>query len=1317
LFASRPAVQSPSGIRIDAIRKNTMSYEARITVPPDDWLAGGGEMGELVRAYDWSTTELGPIDAWPQSLRTTLRICLHSRYPMFVWWGMHLTNIYNDAYIPVLGKRHPAALGKPAAEIWHEIWGVVGPQAEIVINEERATWNEQVLLVMQRHGFVEETYFTFSYSPAHDDAGRVAGVFCACIEDTARVLSERRLNTLRSLAASAMNRRSVDEACAGLAAALGENPLDVPFSLIYLCEGDETARLAAATGLAIGSCAAPEIIDIHAASEYGTWPVGPALDRLTILSDLEGRFCAPLPGGAWPEPTTRAAVLPIARPGQDRPTGALVIGLSPRRPVDDGYEGFLNLVAGHIATGIADARAYEEERHRAEALAEIDRAKTAFFSNVSHEFRTPLTLMLGPTEDALASDTRALAGDDLETLYRNELRLLRLVNALLDFSRIEAGRMQASYVPTDLAQLTTDLASSFRSAFGRAGLHFDVSCDPLSEPIYVDREMWEKIVLNLLSNALKFTFEGGVHVRLSEGPREVSLSVRDTGIGIAETDLPRVFDRFHRIEGARARTHEGSGIGLAIVNDLVRLHGGSCAIESAPGSGTTVTVSLRKGTAHLPADRLGEPRLVARTKAPNPFVVEALRWLPNAEADGDAETLVEPDLDATPGSDLGALAAHILVADDNADMRDYLTRLLRRRWSVEAVADGKLALEAIGRRRPDLVLTDIMMPNLDGFQLLRALRSDERRSAIPVIMLSARAGEEARIEGVQAGADDYLVKPFSARELVARIHAQLRLAHAARERAELLVREQEARREAELQKRHLYSLFMQAPMAIAVLRGRDYVVELANPTACSIWGRRHADVIDRPLFEALPEIRDQVFLDLLNRVYETGVPHVGSETPTRLDRRGDGSRETMYLSFVYTPLRNARDEIDGILVIASDVTDQVTARTEMSRLREAAETANRAKDEFLAMLGHELRNPLAPILTALQLLKLRGVDAAERERVIIERQVRHLVSLVDDLLDVSRITRGKIALKHEPVEAADAVARAIETASPLLEQQRHELIVGVPRGLVVTGDAGRLAQVMANLLTNAAKYTEPGGAITVTGRAEGEDVVLCVRDTGIGIEPEMLPRIFDLFVQERQTLERSRGGLGLGLAIVRNLVVLHGGSVTAHSAGKGQGSEFTIRLRRATALAPRAPADSGRAAEAPATARGARVLIVDDNHDAAVLLNEMLSALGYVTRFVHDGPSALTFAQEFQPDFALLDIGLPVMDGYELARRFSEHPPLRRTRLIALTGYGQRQDRQRSTEAGFGAHLVKPVDIEELRAALESVGGQPREAVEARRDA
>jgi PAS domain S-box-containing protein len=375
------------------------------------------------------------------------------------------------------------------------------------------------------------------------------------------------------------------------------------------------------------------------------------------------------------------------------------------------------------------------------------------------------------------------------------------------------------------------------------------------------------------------------------------------------------------------------------------------------------------------------------------------------------------------------------------------------------------------------------------------------------------------------------------------------------------------------------------------------------------------------------------------------------------------------------------------------------------RARAQAERASLAKDEFLAMLGHELRNPLAPILTAIELMKLHGDRLAERERVVMERQARHLVQLVDDLLDVSRIARGKLELKSVPLELGKAVARAVEIASPLLEQQAHRLQVSVAsQGLLVVGDETRLAQVFANLLTNAAKYTDPGGEIVIAAAREGDEIVVRVRDTGVGIAPELLPHIFDLFVQGPRRVDRSRGGLGLGLALVSNLVGLHGGRVDAHSEGSGRGSEFVVRLPAAPAEARHdtGPLPAARTEPVPS---GCRLLVVDDNLDAAEMLSVLLETAGYQTVVAHDGPAALEVLGRFRPQVAILDIGLPVMDGYELAQRIrtasgDEPPPV----LVALTGYGQAADRARSRQAGFAAHLVKPVDVSELLRTIDEVG-------------
>ena len=1118
--------------------------EARQTDP----LAGGGEMGALMRSIDWSRTAVGPVSAWPQSLRTALSILLETGFPMYIAWGPEFTQFYNDGYRPILGStKHPAAMGLSTRITFAEIWDIIGPMF-LGVMRGTATTLVDFLLPLDRHGFVEECYFIFSYSPIREEGGDVGGVLVTVTETTERVLGARRLKTLQELAARTQKAPTAEAACAAAAEVLAGNPADLPFSLLYLLGSDgKRAQLASAAGLEPEATEYPPWIDL--ATEDSPWPLA------AVLDSGEARFPHEHPTGGGSPPARRIAVLPIAQPGEDRPAGVLVAAISPRLVFDASYRSFLALVAGEIAAAISNARALAEAKARAEVLAEIDRAKTAFFSNVSHELRTPLTLILGPARDALAG-AETLPAADVERwglVHRNGLRLLKLVNTLLDFSRIEAGRIQASYEPADLAALTRDLASAFRSAIEHAGLRFELAVETLDEPVFVDRDMWEKIVLNLLSNALKFTFEGEIGIALHRRGEQAALTVRDTGTGIPADQVPRLFDRFHRVPGARARTHEGTGIGLALVQELVRLHGGTITVESVVDRGTAFTVTLPFGASHLPQDHVTAPSGSGSAAADAaPFVQEALRWSPPA----------------AEGAPREREAARILLADDNADMRDYVTRLLEDRWTVEVVADGEAALARARAALPDLILSDIMMPGLDGYQLLQALRADELTRDIPVIFLSARAGDEARIEGLSAGADDYLIKPFSARELLARVG--------------------------------------------------------------------------------------------------------------------------MHLAQV-----SARREVEA------------TRRQSLTREREAraeAEVANRSKDEFLAMLGHELRNPLAPIVTALQLMELRGDETLYKERTIIERQVRHLVRLVDDLLDVSRITSGKIELKRERIEISETVAKAIEMASPLIEQRRHRLKVDIPRsGLAVEVDAVRMAQVLANLLNNAAKYTEPHGDITVSATmenlAEGHRVVLRVRDTGIGLSAEMLPRVFDLFVQERQAIDRAQGGLGLGLAIVRTLVELHGGTVEAHSEGYGKGSEFTVRLTAAPAgdepaLASRG--ESGVAADPDAV----RVLVVDDNVDSAELLAESVRLMGHVPRVAHDGPAGLRIGADFRPNVALLDIGLPVMDGYELARHLRALPGLESIRLIAITGYSQEADRRQSEAAGFERHLVKPIQLEQLREVL-----------------
>ena len=1231
------------------------------------FLQGGGEMGALIRAFNWSTTRLGPPDVWPQSLKTTAGILLESHFGMYIAWGPAYIQIYNDGYRPILGSTKHPAVGKPAQETFGESWHIIGPLFDQVMRGQ-AVGAEDWMLPLDRHGYLEECFFTFSYSPVRDESGGVGGVLVTVTETTGRVVGERRLLTLRNLAARAAVAGVEPRAWADASDVLATNSVDLPFFALYAIDADGQAARLVGHDAGMPAHARPAVIDGGAG---GTWPIAEAeaAGAPLLVTDVRQRF-GEIAGPSWPEAVHTALIVPISRPGLPHPYGVLVAGISPRRAYDDAYRGFLVLAGDHIAAAVTNARALDDERRRAAALAEIDRAKTVFFSNVSHEFRTPLTLMLGPTEDALASPEPGLTGDDLAAVHRNQLRLLKLVNTLLDFSRIEAGRSVASYEPTDLSELTTDLASAFRSAMTRAGVGFEVTCEPVSQPVYVDREMWEKIVLNLISNALKFTFDGSIRVSLREHDGGVELQVADTGAGIAPEDQRQLFERFHRVHGARARTHEGSGIGLALVNELVKMHGGTLAVSSVPGRGSTFTVSIPLGAAHLAAERIVPARAVGATGGANPYVEEALRWLPAAAVQA------EPPVTGP--------RARIVIADDNADMREYLSRILADRWTVDAFADGKSALEAIVADPPELVIADVMMPGLDGFELLQHLRAGEATRGLPVMVLSARAGEEARIDGLQAGADDYLAKPFSSRELRARVEA-------------LILRAQ-IRHVKDAHDRRLLNVFENAPVAIAILRGPDHVFEFANRPYLALIGGR--EVAGKPAREALPELATQGIFELLDQVFASGLTYTAESLRLVLNRGPGGAPEEAFFKFVYEPLRDDGGAVEGIAVVAIEVTELMHARLQ-------AESANLAKDEFLAMLSHELRNPLAPILTALQVMRLRGADTAERERAVIERQVHHMVALVDDLLDVSRITQGKIELKRERVELAEIVGRGIEIAGPAIEARRHVLEVHVAeRGLPVDGDGPRLAQVLANLLTNAAKYTEPGGRIVVSATPDADAVVLTVRDTGIGIDAEMLPNVFDLFTQERQGLDRSQGGLGIGLAIVRSLVKLHGGTIAVSSEGRGQGTTFHVRLPLAAHDRPASSDSAAMRLTSPAGSGGARVLIVDDSHDSIEMMAALLGSWGHEVRTAADGPTALSVVADFVPDVALIDIGLPVMDGFELARHLRTRPGLDRTRLVAVTGYGQARDREASAAAGFDEHLVKPVDFHELARVLTELTTQ-----------
>ena len=823
------------------------------------------------------------------------------------------------------------------------------------------------------------------------------------------------------------------------------------------------------------------------------------------------------------------------------------------------------------------AREKQQELERESAQKAVELAALhGRIRDLGDELRTPLALILGPAQRLVDDDgdlDREQRRESAQVVTRHARTLLRHVNELVDLARVEGEPPKLEREDVDVAVVVRLLASQFAVLARERNVTFVVEANAPCVAA-VDPNKLQRVLMNLLGHAFELVPAGGrIRCSLQRSQSEIFLTVDDSGPAatsdldgevIARTALGGIDDR---------RTREVS-LDLITARELVKLHRGHLGLHDSPLGGTRLLVSLpivRVDPAASPTyppsfDRATLTTMIDELRAPR-GLRRGVQDRAKSKIEKGGQTLARPDAPLAADRHPGAKPRPperpcVLVVEDNSDMNRFVSQCLSRKYAVVSAFDGRDGFEKALRHRPVLVVSDIMMPNASGVEMIGEMRRHAELKSTPILLLSAKADEELMVRMLEEGAHDFIVKPFFERELLVR----------------------------------------------------------------------------------------------------------------------------------------AKN-----LVLAQQ------ARTQMIALRQAAESANRAKDEFLAMLGHELRNPLSPILTALELMKLRGESSSALERTIIEHQVNHLTRLVDDLLDVSRIARGKVELKYELVEVWEVVSKAIEMASPLLEQRRHKLTVNVPKcDLRIHGDTTRLRQVVSNLLTNAAKYTPPGGDIFIGAEAQGNEIILRVRDTGIGISCEVMPRIFDLFVQERQASDRSLGGLGIGLSIVRSLIARHGGSVTAHSEGAGKGSEFIVRLpaegnvHESTDLISVPP--QVRSLSTPPAERAARILVVDDNEDGARLMATALNARGYDARVAHDAPTALRLAQDFSPDTALLDIGLPVMDGYELAARLRELPGLSGLRLIAITGYGQESDRRKAMAAGFHHHLVKPADMVSIEAALMSDG-------------
>ncbi|MGV3538582.1 MAG: ATP-binding protein [Rufibacter sp.] len=1088
---------------------------------------GGGETGQLIRELDWSRSELGHESTWPQSLKTAVSIMLASKFPMMVHWGKSLIHFYNDGYAVILQNKHPGALGEPAYPWWSEIWDMLQPIFNQVWAGE-TTYFQNQLVLPNRRGFVEEAYFTFSHSPIYTETGEVGGIMATALETTVEVVSQRRLSLVSHISSIASEQGDLESVCKAMATSLGSNPQDVPFALLYLLdEAAPGARLAFEVGGLEKELSAPVALSSEFTDSEVPWPLLEATKTAApLLIDLPETQFGQLPGGAWPEPARQAVLMPLPKPGQreeELPLGVLICGISPRRPYDEAYQTFLSLVAELVVKVIHNANAREEERKRIRALAELNEAKNAFFSNISHEFRTPLTLMLGPLEELLAQDNlEETTRTQLVPVLRNAQRLKRQVNDLLKFNQINEGKLRAEFRPVNITALTKELSACFQSAIERAGLAFEVSCSDITEPVYVDSYLYESILFNLLSNALKFTFTGKISVVLQRQEKNVLLQVQDTGTGIAEEALPRLFSRFHRIQGAESRTHEGAGIGLALVQELVQLHAGSITVDTKYGQGTTFSILLPLGKAHLPQTHVTTAPLGGNAGVqPHSYAPAYFHWQP---------IMVEGKEEASPKQAVPTQLGkpQILAVDDNEDMLNYLQSILQDEYRVSTARNGAEAWELIQHSKPDLVVTDMMMPFMNGHELIKQIRSSYQTRTLPVILLSAKSGHEAQAEGMGMGADDYISKPFSSKELKARVASHLRLTRL-RTQVESIVNG------------------VHAGFAIINSQG---CLSYANTRFLEAIGCAEQSVIG---IEVESLLRNEN-LKALRQMVQKGLAKVETSS---CELYSSNLCEWFEASILPSS--------EGIFILLH----HITSRKENEQLVEKALHEANAQnmrlldlngrlEDFVRLAAHDL---LSPANNLKRLLELQGEETlgasaqkiASLARAEAERLHKTILGLLD-IIRVQEVSSQRIAEIH----CSEVFKEVTEELRSLIEKQNALLRADFSLAPKVIYPDGYFRSILRNLLSNALKYADPyrRPVIEVTTRREGDMVVLQISDNGIGMD---LRKNYDQLFKPFKRLHSKIEGNGLGLHVIKTIVERNGGGIEVQSQ-PGQGTTFLVKM-------------------------------------------------------------------------------------------------------------------------------------------------------------
>ncbi|PVF95897.1 hypothetical protein CPB86DRAFT_737923 [Serendipita vermifera] len=1349
----------------------------------------GHSMFEMIEAFPWETTSLGPKASWDPCLRQASQLILTYPYPAALWWGDELVTFYNDPYSVMLTTKHPRIFGQAGMEAWGEIWDTLGP-ALTVCMKGIPVFKQDDLLFMDRLESetqrLEETYHTWSWVPILGQDGKFAGIFNTTVETSSKVIAERRMSTLQTLgnrASTAPNRESF---CQATLSSLEENDKDIPFALLYLMDSESHTgeasqrigevgygvtqiclRLRGVIGVPDKNPYAPETFSFTF-SPLGTtsstsslerfcWPFEQATHERTfvpfpVLPEVAKSF----ERRSWGDPTTHAVIMPLSSDLDSKPLGFLIMGLNTRRNFDADYRSWISLLKSALDSYLTGSIAREEEVKRANYLAELDAAKTALFSNASHELRTPLTLIAGPVNDIINITTDPLIRSKLSTASRNIDRLTRLVDSLMDFSRLEAGKVEGRYIPVQFGSFVAERARVFQPIIEKGSLKFNIIYDEEeTRQLFIDVDYMEKIIFNVIGNAFKYTMEGGIEVEVVYTDKDASLIVRDTGVGIPETDLPRIWERFHRVE-ATSRSHEGTGIGLSLTKQFVELHGGRISVKSvvptlhSTDHGSEFKATFPLGKDHLPAARCFEDICFPQKKNyARGIVAEAARWaLPGHPTPSTDSEEFSSGSDPQRMADLALESSDlILLADDNQDMLEYIRDIFSKYCRVKTASNGRIALELARKHSPHLIISDVMMPALDGFGLVNSIKEDPMLESTPIILLSARAADANRAEGMLSGADDYVSKPFSSRELLARASFHIQLGKRRREmEAKFKERTKEMQILSDLSPSGLFRLDIKGQMAQCNNRFR----ELA--------GMREGEENNWLEF---------VHVDYRSRVQSTLREALEKESLTQVD-------------FVFSNGNWVKGHVRWWpLGLVGTVTDMSLTRLYEDSLKKRAKEAEERRIEaeerrkgqelLVDVTSHELRQPVSAVINCANLVyknlnKLReklGECAKVKRGFMVDDELlsqldEDLESLngieicglaqghiVNDILTLSRMQLHMLALQDS---VFPLVREVRQVCSIFINEMRikgitHSLTFGPSVQTLavkyVSGDKIRFGQVITNLLSNAIRFSQLSerkvidiavdvsrhppdsevGCLKPEGKekdlvpfAEGElspvYIYVSVHDSGPGLKPEDLEILFQRF-QKGTNSEETFGGSGLGLFVSRHVYLkicdLLGGRIEVDpNSVKQTGSIFNFFVQMSTARPPLQLAASARNSTTVYEGAPLRILVAEDNQINRTILIRQLKANNCIAVEAINGAEAVELAVKAGDatfDCILMDCEMPVMSGFDATkelRRLESLGQIPPQRIIALTGNARKEQLENAINAGMDEVMTKPYRLPEL---------------------